>query len=275
MSWLSDAKKFFCEGWKSQVQQCIDDSLEDLSGVPSDWRCEEVFMALGHLNLTFNGEVAPGSCPNGAVVERTGVGTYNIISAPVGSNSLDITTIVDVDSRDGLHAHPDNSFSQGIFWVGTGDNGAAPDILVDTPLSIRWFGKRTIVICDTLTTSVAEPPADVGTFEIGAPAGRILISDYFADGNANQGFELQVRNQSNQPTNWQACTPSVPYSSIPNLVSGPWTHGVIDNQDGTYVHCFTGTGQIDGFQSLNPVITGDAPNPVGSGGGQNVGLYIP
>jgi len=146
MAWYDTVKECVCNGVFARMKALVD--APPVKGVPDDWRCEEVFMATGHINITAAGEVAPFSCPNGAVIEQTGVGTYEIISSPPGTNSINITAIVDIDTRDGIHAHVDNSFANGNYWLGTGDNGGAADVPVTAPHSVQFFGKRKIVTCD-------------------------------------------------------------------------------------------------------------------------------
>ncbi len=114
-----------------------------------------------------------------------------------------------------------------------------------------------------------------GDFEVGEPAGRTLVNDFYADGNNNIPFELQVRNATNANTPWQACTPSVPFDQIPNLSTGPYDYNRIDNPDGTFIHCFTGTSDLgpSGSATQSVIITGGVPIPAGNGGSPS--LYIP
>ncbi len=93
-------------------------------------------------------------------------------------------------------------------------------------------------------------------------AGRKLANDNFQDGNGNAPFNFQVRNQTNTNVNWQACTPPVPYATIPALNTQGANYTVVNNGDGTYLHCFDGT--LGPFASI--IITGAVPNPPGVGG---------
>ena len=96
----------------------------------------------------------------------------------------------------------------------------------------------------------------------GMPAGGALVSDNCQDGENNAPFNLQIRNTTNNPTNWEMVWSGRPYATIPNLSTGPYTHTVTDNGDGTYDHTFTGTTPLNGFQNVQ--ITGGLPNPAGT-----------
>ena len=158
----------------------------------------------------------------------------------------------------------------------TGQATAPLEIYFDTEIAnyMQVAAHRRFQLCATVSDGTG---GDAGGFETGAPANGVLISDNFQDGNNNAPFNLQVRNQTNNATDWQACTPNVPYASIPNLVAGAYTLNTINNADGTYKHCFTGTSPLGAQGSANSSIsiTGGLPNPAGSGGAQNVELYIP
>lgn len=110
------------------------------------WRCEEVCVVVGYANVAFDGEIF-ASCGN-PVIQKTGTGIIEVVSAPVGAETHSVDAIVDADTRDGIHVHFDSSFTTGRISISTGDNGAAADTLVDAPISIKWYGKQKRVVCD-------------------------------------------------------------------------------------------------------------------------------
>lgn len=258
-----------------ELQNQVDNLTEIIStlqGLPDGWRCEEVCTVVGYANVAFDGEVF-ASCGN-PVIEKIGTGLYEVVSAPAGAETHSVDAIVDADIRDGIHVHFDSSFTTGRISTSTGDNGATADVLVDTPISIKWYGKRLAVVCDQADPVEEEPGDDTGQAQPFRPlypeANGKVVSDNFQDGNGNAPFNLQVRNTTNSAVNWQACTPPVPYDSIPNLNAQGANYQVVDNGDGTFLHCFDGAS-LGAFQNIT--ITGGLPDPAGAGGSQNLSLH--
>ena len=132
---------------QNQVNE-LTEIINNLEGVPEDWRCEEVCTVVGYANVAFDGTVF-ASCGD-PVIEKTGTGIYEVITAPAGAETHSVDAIVDADIRDGIHVHFDSSFTTGRISTSTGDNGGTADTLVDTPISIKWYGKRKAVVCDNV-----------------------------------------------------------------------------------------------------------------------------
>lgn len=128
-----------------ELEQCIAE-LKASSGVPSDWKCEEVCALVGYANVRFDGVVF-ASCGD-PVITKPGLGLIEIVTPPAGAEAASVNAIVDADIRDGIHVHFDSSFTQGLISISTGDNGGAADTLVDAGISIHWYGKRKQVVCD-------------------------------------------------------------------------------------------------------------------------------
>lgn len=70
--------------------------------------------------------------------------------------------------------------------------------------------------------------------------GGPLVIDYYAELD-NQGWQLQVRNNSNRPRGWQASLPNRAYGPITGLNPGSFLYRYILNIDGTYTHIFGGS----------------------------------
>jgi len=138
MGWFQDLKKWWCE-------------TKGASGVPDDWRCEERCVVVGYANVAVDGTVF-ASCGD-PVIEFVDNGILNVVSAPVGAETHSVDAIVDADTRDGIHVHFDSSFTIGRISISTGDNGPSPDVLVAAPISIKWYGKQTVVVCDQPTNN--------------------------------------------------------------------------------------------------------------------------
>lgn len=155
----------------------------------------------------------------------------------------------------------------------TGQGTAALEIYFDEEIAnyLQVAAHRKFEICkpDGDSDGGGDPGGEGFTPLFPAANGKV-VSDNFQDGNGNAPFNLQVRNTQGDPVNWQACTPDVGYSTIPNLQTSGANYQVIDNGDGTFKHCFDGTG-LGGFQNIT--ITGGVPSPAGNGGSGNLDLY--
>ena len=233
--------------------------------IPADWRCEEICGVVGYVNLDVNGN--PFASCGDFVLGENSTGIRTIVSAPTGAETHSVDAIVDADSRDGIHVHFDSSFTVGRISISTGDNGATADTLVNAPISIKWYGKRKVIVCDTLT------PTEGGSGPVIGTATTNYVNDNCQDGGGNAPFNLQIRNQTNTADDWQMVWEDRPYATIPSLSAGPYTHSVIDNGNGTYDHVFTGTAPLGAF--ANVTITGGLPVPAGDGDCSLVTNYIP
>ena len=94
-----------------------------------------------------------------------------------------------------------------------------------------------------------------------------LVSDNCQDGEASGfvPFNLQVRNTTSAATDWEVIWRNRPYSTIPNLSTGPFTHTVIPAAGGLFDHVFTGTGTLNPFGNIT--IVGSPPVPTGADSG--------
>ena len=151
--------------------------------------------------------------------------------------------------------------------ITTGDNGTGADPYVDTPFDVKVNGPITVLTpSDAGGSTGPEPFAPLFPLANGK-----IVSDNFQDGNGNSPFNLQVRNTTNAAVDWQVCIPAAPYAAIPALnIPAGVNHDIIDNGDGTFRHCFDGTG-LGAF--ANVTITGGLPVPAGVGGTGNLELY--
>ena len=115
-------------------------------GVPDDWRCEEVCAVVGYVTVSAAGDVVQ-SC-GGAVVNKTGTGSYNI-TAPAGavtSNAWAIVGEPQNNNTNDVRAHFSSSFTTGDFHIEQqSGNGQWQD--VDKPFTIHWYGMRQQVVC--------------------------------------------------------------------------------------------------------------------------------
>lgn len=127
-----------------ELEACVKELKENQ--LPDDWRCEEVCAVVGYANVAVDGTVF-ASCGD-PVIQKTGTGIIEVVTAPAGAETHSVDAIVDADTRDGVHVHFDSSFTTGRISISTGDNGATADVLVDAPISIKWYGKRLQVVCD-------------------------------------------------------------------------------------------------------------------------------
>ena len=103
-----------------------------------------------------------------------------------------------------------------------------------------------------------------GAVPTGTPAGSALTSNNCQDGGGFAPFNLQIQNTGPFPfqdVNWEMIWRDRPYSTIPGLNAGPYTHTVVPNANGLFDHVFVGTQPLTPFQNL--AITGGAPTPMG------------
>ena len=119
------------------------------SGLPADWRCEEVCAVVGFVTVSATGTVVQ-SCGD-PVVTKTGTGSYNI-TAPAGaltSNAWAIIGEPENNNTNDVRAHFSSSFTTGDFHIEQQvTNGNQQWVDVDKPFTVQWFGKRTQVVCD-------------------------------------------------------------------------------------------------------------------------------
>lgn len=255
---LTACIKQFCQDI-AELQECVAElkAAEPPVGVPSDWRCEECLAVVGYATVAQDGTVVELE-GDGASITRTSTGFYNLV-APAGA-VVAIPTVVEAPgTRDSIEIHMGTSFTGGTLHISEGDNGGTANIPRDRPWSITWYGKKTMVVCDTVG------PADVFEPDLISlpPADGKIVSDNFQD-QPFVPFNLQVRNTTGNTVDWQALVENVPYATIPNLNLNGALIQTVDNGDGTYSHMFTGES-IAPFQNI--IITGGVVSPSGDGSG--------
>lgn len=120
------------------------------------------------------------------------------------------------------------------------------------------FDKQ-VAFQDSLAENLSSDDGDSDSL---TPAGDVLVSDNFQDGNSKAPFNLQVRNTTGDSVEWVAVVSGTPYLEIPDLVDGDYSHEVSKGDD-AYIHTFS--GKLDAYQSIT--ITGGIPSPAGTGEG--------
>ena len=117
----------------------------------------------------------------------------------------------------------------------------------------------------TSTVAVTDGGGDAGGAEGAVSTGDLtsdLVNDNCQDGDGGfNPFNLQVRNTTGTPQAWETIWRNRPYSTIPGLSPGNYTHTVIPAAGGLFDHVFTGTTPLNGFGNIQ--ITGGVPSPVG------------
>lgn len=139
------------------------------------------------------------------------------------------------------------------------DNGGGADFYDNNPWSFSVDAP-----CEILEEAQLVQVADVGPGPTLPNADGKVVSDNFQD-QQFVPFNLQVRNTTNAPVDWEALVQGVPYASISGLAAGNYTLTTTDNGDGTYDHLFTGTSPLGPFANIT--ITGSPVTPAGDGSG--------
>ena len=152
------------------------------------------------------------------------------------------------------------------IMVTVDDNGVGADIYEDNDFSFIVYAE-----CDVISQIYVngDPVASNDVVDTGADGPTLpsadgkVVSDNFQDQQFIP-FNLQVRNTTGTPVNWEAQVANVSYATIPSLQLNGATLVTADNGDGTYTHLFSG-GPLAGFQNI--IITGAVVDPVGDGSG--------
>jgi len=144
------------------------------------------------------------------------------------------------------------------------DNGAGADIYEDNGWSFSVAAP-----CEVLSNASLSQGGDAGSDNEGSPslpaANGKVVSDNFQD-QQFVPFNLQVRNTTNAPVQWEAYLQSVPYCTIPNITYPQGFTAVLvttNNIDGTCNHLFSGS--LPAFENIE--IKADVVLPFGNQSG--------
>lgn len=193
-----------------------------------------------------------------SITAQVGIGTTD----PHPSSRLEIESIsggllpprMSTNERDAING---GNYAEGLIIYNT-----------DVKCIQFWNGDDWYDLCGSATGSSNGNNLPAGA----TPAGGVLVNDFFADGNSNITFQLQVRNTTNAPVNWAAILENRPYATIPNLSSGNYTLDTLDNGDGTFTYTFVGTLPLNNF--ANTTITGGIPSPPGDGDSGAISFFV-
>ncbi len=253
------------------------------------------------VDVVLGPDVIPGTLENQAELDFDQDGTTDVLSDDIGDGSdpRDPTTIQVLGGftiSKTVEGHPvdDGTDSFDVTLVCTAADGSIHDVaassILDATTGAPWPGATTngftfadgddVHISDvpagTTCTTTEAPDAgytatsvssDAATGGSGATSTGTLTSDLVND-NCQDGdggfvpFNLQVRNTTNQTQVWETIWRNRPYSTIPNLNPGNYTHTVVPAAGGLFDHVFTGTTPLNAFGNIT--ITGGVPNPLGS-----------
>ena len=122
--------------------------------------------------------------------------------------------------------------------------------------------------------STARSPFAIGSASLsaastGTPAGGDLVTDFCQD---NSRFEIQIRNTTPGPLDWEMIWRDRPYATIPGLTPGPYTYAVVPTAGGLFDHVFTSTTPLSGNDNL--LIFGDRPDPDGNNNCSDIERFI-
>lgn len=199
-------------------------------------------------------------CAKTAINAQIGIGT----TSPHPSSALEIESSssgllpprMDTNDRDAIN---DGDYAEGLIIYNT-----------DVNCIQFWNGNTWFDFCGNNSGGGGSSGSNLPP---GAtPAGGVLVNDFFADGNNNINFELQVRNTTNAPVNWAVVLENRPYSTISGLSSGNFTLNTSNNGDGTFTYTFTGTSPLNSF--ANTIITGSIPSPAGDGNSAAISFFV-
>lgn len=123
------------------------EKVNQLIALITGWICVDKCVVVGFVTVSQDGEIAAVHGDN-ITVTRIGVGHYEITSPP-GAQIAHSQVVNPFGSRDDIKSAFSNSFTQGQFWIGEGDNAGNPDTLRDYPFSVVWYGIEKRVTCSS------------------------------------------------------------------------------------------------------------------------------
>lgn len=187
--------------------------------------------------------------------------THNLNLA---EHSISLTGYEDSSNRDGRivqileTATVDPNSLQ--VMILTGDNGTAAD-----PVVLEKFELQIFQECDVVYQAFLVDGEGASSMPNSLdPANGKVVSDNFQDQQFIP-FNLQVRNTTNSPVNWEAVIVGVPYDLDPNTLNlNGSSLNTTDNGDGTFTHVFSGSN-LGAFSNI--IITGGVVSPSGNGSG--------